>query len=84
MHVMSARASYERIFVAAFVGAIGSLLTQTVVERYIPALSPRMVGAVVFTSLLLYGGVRPRPSVLWVALALLWAVGVAYLFERFM
>jgi hypothetical protein len=80
---MNERMSYERIFVAAFVGAIGSLLTQTLVERYIPALSARMVGAVVFTSILIYGGFRPRLTLPQVALSLLWAVGVTYVLDKF-
>jgi hypothetical protein len=80
---MNERLSYERIFVASFVGAIGSILTQTLVKPYIPATSVKMVGAVVFTSILIYGGFRPRLTLPRAALSLLWAVGVTYVLDKF-
>ena len=82
MPLVTERSSGDRIFVASVVGAFASVLTQTVVERFVAALPARTIGAVVFTSVLI-GAIKPRPTLSRAALALLGAVALAYLLERF-
>ena len=82
MPLVTERSSGDRIFVASFIGAFASILTQRVVERFVPALPARTIGTVAFTTVLICA-IKPRLTLPRAALAMLGAVAVAYLLERF-